>query len=162
VLGRDRLPEIQERLREVPGVTVIIYGQRCAAQTRRLRKRGELAEPPRRVFINEAVCEGCGDCGVKSNCLSVLPLPTEFGDKRQVHDPSCNRDYTCLEGDCPSFVTLTPSRSRRARRGARLPAPDVASLEAVIAARVGTARVGTGRTGAGRAVGLSVRGRRRY
>ena len=108
VLGRDRLPEVQERLRHERGVTVIIYDQRCAAQARRLRKRGQLAEPPRRVFINEAVCEGCGDCGVKSNCLSVLPLATEFGDKRQIHDPSCNRDYTCLEGDCPSFVTITP------------------------------------------------------
>src|SRR6516165_9160464 len=82
--------------------------KRCAAQARRLRGRGLLAEPPRRVYINEAVCEGCGDCGAKSNCLSVLPLATEFGEKRQVHDPSCNRDYTCLEGDCPSFVTITP------------------------------------------------------
>jgi len=110
VLGRDMLPREQERLRGVPGVTVIIYDQRCAAQARRLRKRGELAQPPHRVLINEAVCEGCGDCGVKSNCLSVLPVDTEFGDKRQVHDPSCNRDYTCLEGDCPSFVTLTPRK----------------------------------------------------
>jgi indolepyruvate ferredoxin oxidoreductase len=113
VLGRDRLPEVQERLRDVPGVTVIIYDQRCAAQARRLRKRGQLSEPPRRVFINEAVCEGCGDCGVKSNCLSVLPLTTEFGDKRQIHDASCNRDYTCLEGDCPSFVTIKPANGKR-------------------------------------------------
>jgi indolepyruvate ferredoxin oxidoreductase len=75
-------------------------------------KRGLLAEPPHRVVINETVCEGCGDCGVKSNCLSVLPLDTEFGEKRRIHDPSCNRDYTCLEGDCPSFVTITPKRSR--------------------------------------------------
>jgi indolepyruvate ferredoxin oxidoreductase len=110
VLGRDALPEVQERLRTVPGVTVIIYDQRCAAQARRLRKRGQLTEPPRRVIINEAVCEGCGDCGVKSNCLSVLPVATEFGDKRQIHDPSCNRDYSCLEGDCPSFVTISPRR----------------------------------------------------
>jgi indolepyruvate ferredoxin oxidoreductase len=115
VLGRDRLPEVQERLRRAPGVTVIIYDQRCAAQARRLRKRGLLAEPPHRVVINEAVCEGCGDCSVKSNCLSVLPLDTEFGEKRQIHDPSCNRDYTCLEGDCPSFVTITPKRSRGRR-----------------------------------------------
>jgi indolepyruvate ferredoxin oxidoreductase len=118
VLGRDQLPRVQESLRRARGVTVIIYDQRCAAQARRLRNRGELARPPRRVVINEAVCEGCGDCGVKSNCLSVLPVATEFGDKRRVHDPSCNRDYSCLDGDCPSFVTITPRRPgwRRARR----------------------------------------------
>jgi indolepyruvate ferredoxin oxidoreductase len=110
VLGRDALPKVQERLRTIPGVTVIIYDQRCAAQVRRLRKRGQLPEPPRRVIINEAVCEGCGDCGVKSNCLSVLPVSTEFGEKRQVHDPSCNRDYSCIEGDCPSFVTISSLR----------------------------------------------------
>ncbi|RAY12646.1 indolepyruvate ferredoxin oxidoreductase [Actinomadura craniellae] len=116
VLGRDRLQQVQEELRDVPGVTVIIYDQRCAAEARRLRKRGLLPEPPRRVVINEAVCEGCGDCGVQSNCLSVLPHATEFGEKRQIHDPSCNRDYTCLDGDCPSFVTIKPKR--RGRRAA--------------------------------------------
>ncbi len=118
VLGRDQLPAVQEKLRLVPGVTVIIYDQRCAAEARRLRRKGLLAEPPRRVVINDAVCEGCGDCSVKSNCLSVLPVQTEFGEKRAIHDPSCNRDYTCLEGDCPSFVTVTPKRARPWRTGA--------------------------------------------
>ncbi|MBO0727974.1 MAG: indolepyruvate ferredoxin oxidoreductase family protein [Acidimicrobiaceae bacterium] len=116
VLGRDHLPRIQEELRRVPGVTAIIYDQRCAAEARRLRKRGLLDTPPRRVVINEAVCEGCGDCSAKSNCLSVLPLDTELGEKRQVHDPSCNRDYTCLEGDCPSFVTITPRAGKQPGR----------------------------------------------
>jgi indolepyruvate ferredoxin oxidoreductase len=113
VVGREELPARQEELRSVTGVTVIVYDQRCAAEARRLRRRGLLEEPAQRVVINEAVCEGCGDCSAKSNCLSVLPLPTEFGVKRQIHDPSCNRDFTCLEGDCPSFVTITPRRRRK-------------------------------------------------
>ncbi|HVU74861.1 MAG TPA: indolepyruvate ferredoxin oxidoreductase family protein [Mycobacteriales bacterium] len=114
VLDRDHLDDVQDRLRAVRGVSVVIYDQRCAAESRRLRKRGQLETPPARVVINEAVCEGCGDCSAKSNCLSVLPLMTELGEKRQIHDPSCNRDYTCLEGDCPSFVTITPSARGRA------------------------------------------------
>ncbi len=117
VVSRDELDHVQEELRAVAGVTVIVYDQRCAAEARRLRKRGQLEEPPRRVVINEAVCEGCGDCGTKSNCASVLPHGTEFGEKRHIHDPSCNRDYTCLEGDCPSFVTIVAKRRDRAGPG---------------------------------------------
>ncbi|MDZ7675384.1 MAG: indolepyruvate ferredoxin oxidoreductase family protein [Acidimicrobiales bacterium] len=143
VHGRDHLDTVQEELREVPGVTVIIYDQQCAAEARRLRKRGEQEEPPQRVIINEAVCEGCGDCSTKSNCLSVLPVDTEFGVKRQIHDLSCNRDYTCLEGDCPSFVTITPApdatvrspgepaprRHRPARPDGVLPLPELPSID---------------------------------
>ncbi|MDR5755340.1 indolepyruvate ferredoxin oxidoreductase family protein [Caballeronia sp. LZ035] len=103
---RDELDAIQRQLREVPGTSILIYDQTCATEKRRRRKRGAFPDPAKRVVINEAVCEGCGDCSVKSNCLSVEPLETEFGTKRQINQSTCNKDYSCVNGFCPSFVTI--------------------------------------------------------
>ena len=110
---RDDLMAVQERFQQIEGVSAIVYVQTCAAEKRRRRKRGRFADPDRRVFINTDVCEGCGDCGVQSNCVSIVPVETELGRKRAIDQSSCNKDFSCLKGFCPSFVTLEGARVRK-------------------------------------------------
>ena len=133
---RDELERLQLELRELPGVSAIVYEQTCAAEKRRRRKRGLLADPQQRVFINPDVCEGCGDCSVQSNCLSVLPLETEFGRKRKIDQSNCNKDFSCLKGFCPSFITVTGARiettpipGRLDEMIATLPEPSLAAID---------------------------------
>jgi indolepyruvate ferredoxin oxidoreductase len=131
---RDDLDAVQRELRELEGVSVLIYDQTCAAEKRRRRKRGTFPDPQKRVVINELVCEGCGDCSVKSNCLSVTPVETEFGRKRAIDQSSCNKDYSCLKGFCPSFVTVEGGKLRKRKAAvqevlAALPAPTLPALD---------------------------------
>ena len=137
VADRHELDAEQKRLRELTGVTAIIYDQTCAAEKRRRRKRGEYPDPPRRVFINTQVCEGCGDCGLKSNCVAILPHETQLGRKRRIDQSACNKDYTCAEGFCPSFVTVTGGSLRKPAvaksvdsfDSTKLPTPKVAAID---------------------------------
>jgi len=125
---RDELDEIQKQLRDIAGTTVIVYDQTCATEKRRRRKRGTLADPAKRVVINELVCEGCGDCSVQSNCLSVEPVETEFGRKRRINQNTCNKDYSCVKGFCPSFVTVEGGQMKSAKKTAAPERPNPFTL----------------------------------
>ena len=128
---RDRLDAVQRELRDTPGCTVLLYEQTCAAEKRRRRKRGELPDPDRRLFIHDAVCEGCGDCSVQSSCVSVEPVQTPLGTKRRINPSSCNKDEACLKGFCPSFVTVVGAQPKRRSASLDLPPlppPPVAAL----------------------------------
>ena len=151
VWGRNRLAEAERVLAGSPGVTVLVYDQACAAELRRLRKRGKAPVRAQRVVINEAVCEGCGDCGVKSNCLSVHPVDTDLGRKTQIDQASCNTDYSCLDGDCPSFVTVLapPGGTRDRREAPTLPSaiPEPGAKAGISEAGYGIVATGIGGTG---------------
>jgi indolepyruvate ferredoxin oxidoreductase len=136
VRPRAELMDVQRELRETPGTTVLLYDQTCATEKRRRRKRGALPKPAQRVFINHLVCEGCGDCSKTSNCVSVEPLNTEFGRKRKINQSTCNQDYSCVDGFCPSFITLTGAENAHARTMPALtadstPLPQFEPLEGV-------------------------------
>ncbi|PIY28859.1 MAG: indolepyruvate ferredoxin oxidoreductase [Comamonadaceae bacterium CG_4_9_14_3_um_filter_60_33] len=162
VRHRDELDRVQRELRDIKGTTALIYDQMCATEKRRKRKRGTLAEPDERVVINELVCEGCGDCGEQSNCLSIEPLETEFGRKRRINQSTCNKDYSCVKGFCPSFVTVKggqlkkPKKETQGSLGA-LPAvpepvlPDVTSPWGIVVGGVG----GTGVITIGQLLGMA-------
>ncbi len=132
---REDMDSVQRELREIPGMTLLIYDQTCAAELRRRRKKKEVADRPTRVFINERVCEGCGDCGTASNCLSVIPVETDWGRKRAIEQSSCNKDYSCVNGFCPSFVTLdnaVPKKGAGAGINAEAVAAELAAIDAPV------------------------------
>ncbi len=153
VYDRSKLPQLERELAALPGVKVIVHDQACAAERRRLRRRGELPGPPLRAWINERVCEGCGDCGRKSGCLSVEPVQTELGPKTRVDQESCNKDMSCLSGDCPSFVTVRATIERPALREppplppAESPPAHRAAIQAGVAQSCTVRMVGIGGTG---------------
>ena len=159
--GREDLDTVQARLASVPGVSILIYDQTCAAETRRRRKKGLLPDPDVRVVINEAVCEGCGDCGATSNCVAVQPIDTEFGRKRTIDQSSCNKDLTCVSGFCPAIVTVSGAKPRKAAPASmdglailpprRMPAPLGGTPYAIIVAGVG----GTGVVTIGAIIGMA-------
>ena len=115
-IGREKLNDVQEKLSKIKGVTAIVYVQTCAAEKRRRRKRGLFPDPDKRLFINTDICEGCGDCGVQSNCVAVTPIETEFGRKREIDQSSCNKDFSCLNGFCPSFVSLEGASVKKSKQ----------------------------------------------
>jgi len=129
---RDELDALQRELREVKGVTALIYDQTCAAEKRRRRKKGEFPDPDRRLFINAEVCEGCGDCGVQSNCLAVEPIETELGRKRRIDQSSCNKDFSCVNGFCPSFVSVTGAKLKKPSGSIFDPAALAARVDALV------------------------------
>jgi indolepyruvate ferredoxin oxidoreductase len=160
VSHRDDLDKVQRELREVRGPSVLVYDQTCAAEKRRRRKRGLYPDPPKRAFINEAVCEGCGDCGIESNCVSIIPKETEFGRKRAIDQSSCNKDFSCLKGFCPSFVTVNGGRLRKPAGGVAavdfpaLPEPVLPALDhpyGIVVAGIG----GTGVVTIGALLGMA-------
>jgi indolepyruvate ferredoxin oxidoreductase len=152
---RDSLDAIQREFREIKGTTVIIYDQTCATEKRRRRKRGTMVDPAKRVVINELVCEGCGDCSVQSNCLSVEPLETEFGRKRTINQSTCNKDYSCTKGFCPSFVTVEGGQLKKKAKGKAaspfelgvLPEPVILPMHAASGNVWGIVVAGVGGTG---------------
>jgi indolepyruvate ferredoxin oxidoreductase len=149
---RDELDRLQRELREIAGTTILIYDQTCATEKRRRRKRGTYPDPAKRAFINDAVCEGCGDCSVQSNCLSVEPLQTPLGTKRKINQSSCNKDFSCVNGFCPSFVTAEGAQLKKPAKATggsalpdftSLPRPEIAS----VAKPYGVLVTGVGGTG---------------